>query len=461
MLNRTREAYRQMQRDPGVSYRCGTFALAQMARWRAGGVFDSTALLSIPSPAVGFSMAQLVGFSDKLQLHLAAVARIKGAELVVPSVIHWGQGHYAAIVGTEGQFYRVVDPTFGYPRYLTAEAINAEASGFFLVPDNLIPAGYVRMTTSEASGILGRGNYNIFADHDDQTCTSSCPSCPPGSSGGGGPGGPGGPGSPGGPSGGPLETSSGGGPNPLWGGDDKSASGGNALWGSGDKSATGGCQSCSGMPVWGVSEPYLNLWLHDEPLGYQPAQGPRLSLHLAYKQRDEAAGGDPYTTGFGAGWNSAFLSQISSPGTYQYHTLMPADVSLPGGGISHFDFSGGLTQATNYYNNLVLHPVLNGTGDVVSYELIYPSGAKDVYDFFRADPGTGWSSVFMTKRIDTNGRMVQYTYFQLPTSFAAQEEAQVDVVEFRQAAPYDHVPRRRIRGSVEIAAESGDFYYVI
>src|SRR5206468_8463210 len=39
-----------------------------------------------------------------------------------------------------------------------------------------------------------------------------------------------------------------------------------------------------GMPGWEVSEPYVSLWLHDEPLGYQPALGQHVSFELAYKQ---------------------------------------------------------------------------------------------------------------------------------------------------------------------------------
>jgi hypothetical protein len=41
-----------------------------------------------------------------------------------------------------------------------------------------------------------------------------------------------------------------------------------------------GCNQCGGMPVWSVSEPYLSLWIQDEPFGYQPAVGPRISLTL-------------------------------------------------------------------------------------------------------------------------------------------------------------------------------------
>lgn len=83
----------------------------------------------------------------------------------------------------------------------------------------------------------------------------------------------------GGGSGGNGSGSTGGGGASCCPGDDDNGSGGNP--------ATGGSDLAylTGMPVWDVSEPYINLWLYDEPLGYQPGLGPRLSFKLAYKQR--------------------------------------------------------------------------------------------------------------------------------------------------------------------------------
>src|SRR5262245_57998973 len=43
--------------------------------------------------------------------------------------------------------------------------------------------------------------------------------------------------------------------------------------------------SCGGMPQWWVQEPTINLRLEDEPLGYTPALGPRVSFGLSYRQR--------------------------------------------------------------------------------------------------------------------------------------------------------------------------------
>jgi hypothetical protein len=77
---------------------------------------------------------------------------------------------------------------------------------------------------------------------------------------------------------------------------------------SGDPSNTN-CDK--GMPVWSVSDPYISLWLKDEPLGYQPALGPRISLQLAFKQREFSSGFDTNTFSVGKKWNCSWLSYVS------------------------------------------------------------------------------------------------------------------------------------------------------
>jgi hypothetical protein len=41
-----------------------------------------------------------------------------------------------------------------------------------------------------------------------------------------------------------------------------------------------------GMPVWEVSEPYINVWLYDLPISYRPGVGYGIAFKLAYKQRE-------------------------------------------------------------------------------------------------------------------------------------------------------------------------------
>src|SRR5215831_1651548 len=67
------------------------------------------------------------------------------------------------------------------------------------------------------------------------------------------------------------------------------------------------CNSCKqqpGMPVWSVSEPYINLWLQDIPFRYQPAKGPEVAFKLNYQQREGSlvyASTNEFS--FGSQWN--------------------------------------------------------------------------------------------------------------------------------------------------------------
>lgn len=109
---------------------------------------------------------------------------------------------------------------------MTAETINAEASGAFLVPADRVPVGYRSLTTAEMSQIFGRGAENSFGDGDDQQYDScSGGSAPPGNDG---------------PEGSPF----------AW-----------ALQRGAPEGSS--CGSCRGLAVWRVSEPNVNIWLHD------------------------------------------------------------------------------------------------------------------------------------------------------------------------------------------------------
>lgn len=379
MWSRTYEAFRQMRSHPGLSYQCGTYALDAVAR-QGRSKHNSVALLEIPSPSAGFTMKKLNEISEQIELGLVAVERQRTEELIVPSVIHWRQNHFGAIVRQQGDFYVVVDPTFEDPQHLTAEEINAEASGYFLIRRDQFKPGWRELTSVEAERVYGRGNPNFMADANDQVCMNGCPpGCPAGAM--------------------------------------PAASHGEAPC---EGCGTGG-EEGPGMVGWSVSEPYLNLWLRDEPLGYKPAIGDRVSLILRYKQRDEfATPGSIFN--FGKSWQSGWLSYVDTiSGTPPTSAVY---VNLPGGGRSRFDFTNG--EAINYYNNLRLR-VLTSSGNVTGYELVLADGRKIVYDFFRTYPDGSWPHVFMSKQIDAQGRQTRFNYPNYdPNSFGVRLEEVID-----------------------------------
>ena len=74
-----------------------------------------------------------------------------------PAVIHWGLNHYAAMLEERNGKYHVVDPTFAEDFWMSTVAIDAEASGYFMVPAGDLPTGWRTVTTEEAETVWGRG----------------------------------------------------------------------------------------------------------------------------------------------------------------------------------------------------------------------------------------------------------------------------------------------------------------
>lgn len=168
----------------------------------------------------------------------------------------------------------------------------------------------------------------------------------------------------------------------------------------------GGCDGCgddsgnstppsddTGMPRWSVSEPYISLWLKDQPFGYQPALGPRVSLKLDYKPRISFTG--TYTNIFSIGrqWNFSWLSYISFDGNSNY------TVHFPGG--RERTFSG----TNDYLTNTRL------TGDGTNgFTLSYPDGSKDVYGCLVTNSAGAFWRAFVSQRWDAQSRKLRFYY---------------------------------------------------
>jgi hypothetical protein len=337
------EARNHMRRNPGKSYRCGTFALGHLAAAWQGGWEPLRALREIPSPAEGFSLGDLRRFAGEQRLDVAVVRWAAPHELVVPSVVHWQAGHYAALVSREGGWVQVVDPTFGGPVLLREDAVRAEASGYFVVPRPLVPAGWAEVDAGTAAQVWGRGYYTAVGDGHDE------PTCPPPGKGPGTPGSPGGPGGPG---------------------------------GDGFKATAGKSGGCCGMPQWQVSEPNVNVWLFDTPLAYQPSRGPEVGVNLAYRQR-HAAYPYPLTarnfTSVGVLWRLTGRGLVSALGG-TLDALHSATVYTEAGAELRFDFgTNALVSARNYFLNATLEILVDAQTNQTGFKLRYPDGATQTY----------------------------------------------------------------------------------
>jgi hypothetical protein len=157
IINGTKEGLQLMFASPGRSYTCGSMALHNIATVLLGTNYTKFELAMLESPENGFTMEQLVKLASERKLNLVAVKLHPTNDLVIPSVVHWRENHYAAIVGKYQQWFQVRDPTFEKQIGITEESIRAESSGYFLVPQDAIPPGAKRITMAEARNIHGQG----------------------------------------------------------------------------------------------------------------------------------------------------------------------------------------------------------------------------------------------------------------------------------------------------------------
>jgi RHS repeat-associated protein len=349
MVRRTRVLHQMMVGDPDGSYRCGLAALDKVAKALQGTNYRSRTILTSRAAGNAHSLKALGQVADQFGLDLVAVARDQGQELVVPSVVHWRQNHYAAIVEQRGSLYLVADPAFDEARWFSVEAINEEASGYFLAPARQVPASWRRLGEAESSQVLGHGINYYTKDKFDQTCPGCCP---PG-----------------------HQSKECGGPGMMW---------------------------------WRVSEPYLNLWLEDEPLSYQPALGDRVAFHLLYKQRDEANRLDASVFNFGVGFHSDWSSYVKLEEHFGQTRQFWA--YLPGGGEESQSFPPGQTVTNSYNNNCQFICATNVNGNATNFTLLYPDGTQYGYSFPRTDNHGNWTELFLTRKVDAQGFTNQFIY---------------------------------------------------
>jgi RHS repeat-associated protein len=146
-----------------------------------------------------------------------------------------------------------------------------------------------------------------------------------------------------------------------------------------------------GMPVWQVSEPYISLWLKDEPLGYQPGCGPRVAFELAFNQRESV---NPAVFSAGQKWNVSWLSYVSRDANANNV------VYFPGGG-----------HRTYFTTNDYLTGTSLGGNTTSGFTVSYPDGSQDVYGFVVTNSGGGFLNAFLTARLTPQAQKTQLTYY--------------------------------------------------
>jgi YD repeat-containing protein len=317
----------------------------------------------------GFSLAQLSALASRARLRHRLVRRAPGQAVPVPSVMHWAVGHYAAIVGERDGGYLLEDPALGAgtgERWVARDALDRDATGFFLVPADVAQDPAWRAATrAEAERIRGTG---ITAIRRDGATTLDAPAIYPRGFAG----------------------------NPP-----------TAATSDADPSAGTG----TGVATYNVHPQLASLHLRITASGYPSLKGPPAHVRLLYNQREAH---QPANFGFfnvGPKWTLNVLSFIEdNPAVAGTGVVRHA----PGGGAIHYPTSGGpYSTATGAFapepRTQAVLVRIPATGAVASYELRMPDGGKHV--FARFDTATiAPRRVFLSEIVDPAGNALSLHY---------------------------------------------------
>src|SRR5262249_33660404 len=146
-----------MQNRPEVSFRCGPLALKSLkVALHPQDPLDME-IFNSASTQNGFSLTGVAELSKKVGLNYQMAFREKSGDFVVPSLVHWNVVSAAASVRREGSLYLIEDPTFGNKTWATKQALEAETSGYFLIPPGPLPQDWRRVDEKEGGTAWGKG----------------------------------------------------------------------------------------------------------------------------------------------------------------------------------------------------------------------------------------------------------------------------------------------------------------
>jgi RHS repeat-associated protein len=388
-INQARDALWMMRHQPEISFRCGPLALQSILRSDPQRLesCSTNALIQLfnsASTTKGFSLSQVAELSKRVGLNFQMAFRPisesvnskltnslahSAANFVVPSVVHWKVGHFAAMVRQEGDRYLLEDPTFGNTVWATKQALEAETSGYFLIPPGELPRGWRFVDTLEGETIWGKG---VTGGNDGDVYTP-----------------------------GDLQT--------------------------GQTCMAG---SDFGMAVASVHLMTVNLSVHDTPLAYTPPVGPPVRFTFRYNSRDsyatEQTFGGQYWNGFNNTnyYNSATnmppVSFFLLPSTRMTHDWISYLVHSPQNPLADVKYvvgGGGARTFTRFSTNTQTFALQQYDQTVLkrtspnSYEMVAPDGSKRI--FGQSDGSIGSSSrVYLSQIADRFGNTLTFTYDQ-------------------------------------------------
>lgn len=435
LLQGAREGLWAFRHHQEVAYLCGPQALKNLLIALKAPEKDVNIADGARSGPHGFSLTQLAALADKTKLKYKLIYRKPGQPIPVPSVVNWNVHHYAAIVSVTEGHYLVKDPTFAEEGGgdVVEKAIDAEASGYFIVPENVVAANpnsgwrVVSAKSKEARAVYGMGdvsntNAGVFMCCGDMDTVG-------------------------------LDN------DPtrfVFSGDAPAVDGCDE-----DNSTPDAPQQCHApqqpMTTYGVTPLAVNLHLRDTPVGYRPQIGVPNMDKVTYNQREDmqpatfsysnlspkwshswmevfedtarqlnvsgtrlGAGGGGYKIpeGHYSTTTGAFDAEVPDNSvTYRDppdpHTIVPTDYrhTLPDGTVEYFALNNGASTGTRlWFLTSVVDPQGNTT--TINYDtsfritsVVDAMGRSTTFTY-----GLSGHPLLITEITDPFGRSVTFTY---------------------------------------------------
>ena len=146
-----------MQNRPGICFKCGPMALDSILSEKDPRKAGNALILKAQSTTNGIALLEVAELSKQLGMNYRVAFRSTGSEWIVPAVIHWKVGHYAALLRQDGNRFLVKDHTFHSALWMSAAALEEESSGYFLISPGPIATGWRAVSDTESQSVWGKG----------------------------------------------------------------------------------------------------------------------------------------------------------------------------------------------------------------------------------------------------------------------------------------------------------------